>query len=98
MRAVSPPPDGRPETEITVCPGGPLLIRGPIRIVDAAGAPIDPGRATVALCRCGATRTAPFCDGTHKLRRTDPAGSRDRTGPEPSEEASAGPAAAEPSS
>jgi len=30
---------------------------------------IEPGRETVALCRCGKSRLRPFCDGTHKLVR-----------------------------
>lgn len=65
-------PDQGAAVVISACPGGPLLVRGPARVLDAAGRPVDPGRATFALCRCGATRTAPFCDGTHKLRRSAP--------------------------
>jgi CDGSH-type Zn-finger protein len=54
-------------TEITVCPQGPLLVRGQIELRDAEGRPIEPGRGTVALCRCGASARKPFCDGSHKL-------------------------------
>ena len=54
-------------TEITVCPQGPLLVRGDIDLRDAEGRPIEPRRGTVALCRCGASATKPFCDGSHKL-------------------------------
>lgn len=55
---------------ITVCPNGPLLVRGPATLIDADGNPIDRDRATVALCRCGGTGIPPFCDGTHKKRNT----------------------------
>ena len=48
---------------------GPLLVRGDFRLVDQDGREIDPGRDTVALCRCGKSRLRPFCDGTHKLVR-----------------------------
>jgi CDGSH-type Zn-finger protein len=46
---------------------GPLLVKGPIAIVDAEGKPVaakDPG--SCALCRCGQSKTKPFCDGSHK--------------------------------
>jgi CDGSH-type Zn-finger protein len=51
---------------VTLCPDGPLLIRGDFEILDADGNPVDRHRATVALCRCGRSALAPFCDGTHK--------------------------------
>jgi len=46
---------------------GPYLIRGPVELIDQDGNPIATGRRTIALCRCGRSRTRPFCDGTHKL-------------------------------
>ncbi|MFC3386466.1 CDGSH iron-sulfur domain-containing protein [Couchioplanes azureus] len=45
---------------------GPLLIRGTFTLRTPDGQVIDPGRATVALCRCGRSAIKPFCDGTHK--------------------------------
>jgi CDGSH-type Zn-finger protein len=57
------------ETTITPYRDGPLLVRGPFRLVDQDGAEIEVRRGTVALCRCGKSRTRPFCDGTHKLVR-----------------------------
>lgn len=54
---------------ITACLDGPLLVRGPVEIVDADGTPIEPGRSTVALCRCGRSRRKPFCDGSHVVAR-----------------------------
>ncbi len=57
--------DGRAAT-ITPYRDGPLIIRGDFRLVDQDGTEIDPGRKTVALCRCGKSGIKPFCDGTHK--------------------------------
>ncbi|MHA6693303.1 CDGSH iron-sulfur domain-containing protein [Homoserinimonas sp. A520] len=58
---------------IEACPNGPLLLRGDFELVDADGEAIEPGRRTVALCRCGMSSIKPFCDGTHKATgfRTD---------------------------
>jgi CDGSH-type Zn-finger protein len=57
------------ETLIVPYRDGPLLVRGPFRMTDQDGNPIEVGRRTVALCRCGKSRARPFCDGTHKLVR-----------------------------
>ena len=51
---------------ITPYRDGPLLVRGSFRLVDQDGAEIDPGRGTIALCRCGKSGIKPFCDGSHK--------------------------------
>ena len=59
---------GEEEVTISVCPDGPLIVRGPARIVDADGEPVPRRRATVALCRCGRSGIAPYCDGAHKVR------------------------------
>ena len=48
---------------------GPLIVRGDFELVTPDGERIDPGRATVALCRCGKSAIKPFCDGTHKAIR-----------------------------
>jgi CDGSH-type Zn-finger protein len=58
-----------PERPVVVTPyrDGPLLVRGPIVLRDQDGEEIAVDRATIALCRCGRSRTRPFCDGTHKL-------------------------------
>jgi CDGSH-type Zn-finger protein len=64
-----PPAEGQGEGEgatITPYRDGPLIVRGDFRLVDQDGAEIDPGRKTVALCRCGKSGIKPFCDGTHK--------------------------------
>ncbi len=55
------------ETVITPYRDGPLLVRGDFCLQDQDGNEIDAGRETIALCRCGKSRTRPFCDGSHKL-------------------------------
>jgi CDGSH-type Zn-finger protein len=51
---------------VTILEDGPYEITGPIELADEQGQPvkIDPGE-TCYLCRCGASETKPFCDGTH---------------------------------
>jgi CDGSH-type Zn-finger protein len=61
------PPAARGDgATITPYRDGPLIVRGDFRLVDPDGAEIDPGRATIALCRCGKSGIKPFCDGAHK--------------------------------
>lgn len=57
--------DTRPAV-ITCYPDGPLLVRGNVVLTDSDGHAIPRRRRTVALCRCGKSGLAPFCDGTHK--------------------------------
>jgi CDGSH-type Zn-finger protein len=63
---------------ITAYEDGPLLVRGPVTYRTQDGQVVDPGRATVALCRCGKSASKPFCDGTHKV-----AGFRASSAPDP---------------
>ncbi|MEV0564529.1 CDGSH iron-sulfur domain-containing protein [Dactylosporangium sp. NPDC050588] len=58
---------GEPVASVTVCEDGPLLVRGEFTLLTQDGEVVDPGRATVALCRCGRSAIKPFCDGTHKV-------------------------------
>lgn len=65
----SPAPAEDPPV-ITVCPRGPLLVRGDFLLASAPGAePLPPERKVIALCRCGMTSIAPHCDGSHKLAK-----------------------------
>jgi CDGSH-type Zn-finger protein len=63
---VEPGPADGPGATITPYRDGPLIVRGDFRLVDQDGNDIDPGRATIALCRCGKSGIKPFCDGAHK--------------------------------
>ena len=53
--------------EIKVRASGPYKVTGPITLIDADGNEFelpDDGRPIV-LCRCGGSKTKPFCDSTH---------------------------------
>ena len=51
---------------IKVRDNGPYLIEGDdIRITNAEGSEISIERRPFALCRCGASKQKPFCDGAH---------------------------------
>ena len=63
------PPEREPAEHatlvVTVAPDGPLLLRGPFRLVpqaDEAGLGLEKG----AFCRCGHSANKPFCDGAHQ--------------------------------
>ncbi|HEX6210657.1 MAG TPA: CDGSH iron-sulfur domain-containing protein [Methylomirabilota bacterium] len=52
--------------KISIRPNGPYLVEGDVEVVDVNGNPVDTSsRPKIALCRCGASVTKPFCDGTH---------------------------------
>ena len=53
--------------EIKVRDNGSYKVTGAVRLVDAEGneIPFDRERP-LALCRCGHSRSKPFCDATHK--------------------------------
>jgi CDGSH-type Zn-finger protein len=58
------------DCEIVVGKNGPLRVFGTFVLKDSDGKPFEiPQRADknwVSLCRCGASKNKPFCDGTHK--------------------------------
>ena len=49
---------------IEIIKNGPYIVNGRVELKDAEGQAY-PGKDRVALCRCGASTTKPFCDGTH---------------------------------
>lgn len=54
--------------DVTIQPrkNGPLIVKGPMELVDAEGKPIPVQGPAVALCRCGHSAKKPFCDGSHQ--------------------------------
>lgn len=59
---------------------GPLVIDDDeVTVLDCNGVPYEITRRPVALCRCGASCTKPFCDGSHNrmgFAAADPAAPR----------------------
>ena len=51
--------------KITPYANGPLGISGSVEILSGTGRTVDRVQAT-ALCRCGASKNKPYCDGTYK--------------------------------
>lgn len=59
---------GEAPVTIVVRKNGSYRITGPFRLVDYEGNEWDlSGKETVSLCRCGASKKKPFCDGSHKI-------------------------------
>ncbi len=64
---------------ITVGADGPLYLRGDLIVEGGAGVGREP---RAALCRCGASRIKPYCDGTHaELPFRDPGELGDKPAP-----------------
>ena len=53
--------------KVTIRPNGPSVVEGEVEVVDVDGNKVDTSArgARIALCRCGASVTKPYCDGTH---------------------------------
>jgi CDGSH-type Zn-finger protein len=61
------PADDEPRVEIKVRDDGPYKVTGPVRVIDADGGEfVVTGDETIVLCRCGLSRTKPFCDRSHR--------------------------------
>ena len=57
------------EVRVTVCPDGPVLVRGADQVIDADGQAHEVTRPVAAVCVCGRSGSQPWCDGTHKSVR-----------------------------
>jgi CDGSH iron-sulfur domain-containing protein 3 len=55
------------EVEIKARENGPYKVTGPFRLIDADGNEYDipDDGKPIVLCRCGGSKTKPFCDSTH---------------------------------
>jgi len=58
------------DASITILDKGPLLVKGPVEVLDAEGNKFVI-QEQFALCRCGGSQNKPFCDGTHRKNGFD---------------------------
>ncbi len=56
-----------PLNSVRLVPDGPLYVRGRSRVLDAAGETVVQDYR-LALCRCGDSRSKPFCDNRHRAK------------------------------
>jgi 3-phenylpropionate/trans-cinnamate dioxygenase ferredoxin subunit len=52
------------DVTIEIIKNGPYIVTGQVELKDDDGS-VYPAKQRMALCRCGASSTKPFCDGTH---------------------------------
>ena len=50
---------------VTPVPNGPLKVSGPLELVSGTGRTLNRVTETF-LCRCGASKNKPYCDGSHR--------------------------------
>jgi CDGSH-type Zn-finger protein len=55
----------KPDVELTFKPGASLKVKGKFTLKDSEGNIIPTGDY-VKLCRCGKSKTQPFCDNSHR--------------------------------
>ena len=50
---------------IDISEKGPFIVKNLEHLNDAEGQPVEMAKSVIALCRCGASKSKPFCDGAH---------------------------------
>ncbi|MEU7791056.1 CDGSH iron-sulfur domain-containing protein [Amycolatopsis sp. NPDC049159] len=53
---------------VTVVPGGPVLVEGPVELTTPDGEAVRSDRFVVAVCACRRSKRFPFCDTSHRKR------------------------------
>ena len=53
------------DISIDVMPDGPLIVKNLEKLSNSSGQAVEV-KAITALCRCGASKNKPYCDGSHK--------------------------------
>jgi CDGSH iron-sulfur domain-containing protein 3 len=55
---------GEAKIRIQCVENGPYMVKGPVELKGDKGESIAT-TAVMSLCRCGGSKSKPFCDGTH---------------------------------
>lgn len=55
--------EDRSDNEITLIPGGPLIVKGGATVLNRKQTEVF--NQTVSFCRCTRSKKFPYCDGTH---------------------------------
>jgi CDGSH-type Zn-finger protein len=71
-----PPPVPKP-VEMSICTDGPIYVHGSVVLALPAGESTGT-ESRLALCRCGASDSKPFCDNSHSNAEFRDSGSFDR--------------------
>ncbi|MET9001471.1 CDGSH iron-sulfur domain-containing protein [Amycolatopsis sp. Hca4] len=62
------PTADRGPRRVTVVPGGPVLVEGPVEMSTPDGELVRSDRFVVAVCACRRSKRFPFCDTSHRKR------------------------------
>ena len=62
------PTGERRPRRVTVVPGGPVLVEGPVELSTPEGELVRSDRFLVAVCACRRSKRFPFCDTSHRKR------------------------------
>ncbi|MGQ9621076.1 MAG: CDGSH iron-sulfur domain-containing protein [Bacteroidales bacterium] len=55
-----------PQAEIEIIPDGPVKITGNVILRDVKRDIMETSANEIYLCRCGRSKSKPFCDGSHE--------------------------------
>ncbi|WP_103349065.1 CDGSH iron-sulfur domain-containing protein [Amycolatopsis sp. CA-128772] len=58
----------RAPRRVTVVPGGPVLVEGPVELSTPEGETVRSDRFVVAVCACRRSKRFPLCDTSHRKR------------------------------
>ncbi|EOD69397.1 CDGSH iron-sulfur domain-containing protein [Amycolatopsis vancoresmycina] len=61
-------PSAERPRRVTVVPGGPVLVEGPVELSTPEGGTVRSDRFVVAVCACRRSKRFPFCDTSHRKR------------------------------